>query len=135
MGAPPAPPVAPAESKGREMDSLHPPSHLSEDSKALWRQLLSEYDFQAHELKLLRLACEAWDRAQQARKAIGRHGLTYESRPHNAPRQRPEVAIERTAQRNFSTLMRQLGIPTDEPSGRPSGRVGRPPRQHRHATS
>jgi P27 family predicted phage terminase small subunit len=100
------------------------PSHLSEDSKALWRSLLSEYDFEPHELKLLRGALEAWDRAQQARKAIRRHGLTYESKPHGAPRPRPEVAIERTSIRTFSTLMRQLGIEPDEPA-RATGAISR----------
>jgi phage terminase small subunit len=109
--------------------NLAPPSHLSEDSKKLWRDLIAAYDFEPHETKLLRAALEAWDRAQQARKAIRRHGLTYESKPHGAPRPRPEVAIERQAQRVFSQLMRQLGIPTDEPAIRRelrrTGRVSR----------
>jgi phage terminase small subunit len=101
-----------------------PPGHLSEPQKRLWTELVERFDFDIHELKLLRAACEALDRANQARRAIRKHGLTYESR-YGAPVARPEIKIESQANRLASTLIRQLGIPTEEITGTPRITYGR----------
>jgi hypothetical protein len=85
-----------------------PPGHLSDAIKAWWRQVVTEYDLEAHELLVLQAAAEAWDRCEEARLAIAEHGLTYEG-PHG-PRPRPEVAIERDARIAFARLVRELNL-------------------------
>jgi len=93
--------------------------HLSPESRALWRSLHERFVFDDHELKTLRLALEALDRAASARRAIKRHGLTYEDR-FGAPHARPEVAIERDARASWLRLVGSLELPTEEePAGPP----------------
>jgi phage terminase small subunit len=90
-----------------------PARHLSPDSRALWRELLKTYELQPEELHTLRLALEALDRANQARRAIRRHGMTYADR-FGAPHARPEVAVERDSRLAYLRLMTSLDLPTDE---------------------
>jgi P27 family predicted phage terminase small subunit len=89
------------------------PEHLSAESRTLWRELTHEYELEPHELKTLRLALEALDRATQARKALRRKGLTYEDR-FGAPHARPEVAIERDSRGAFARLMKELALPVED---------------------
>lgn len=67
------------------------------------------YELEPQHLRLLRLACEAWDRAEQARKVLRRRGLTYRDR-FDQPRARPEVAIERDSRMAFARLLRELDL-------------------------
>jgi phage terminase small subunit len=90
-----------------------PPRHLSKQSRALWRDLHERIDFEEHEEETLRLALEALDRAAQARRAIKRHGMTYEDR-FGQPHARPEVAIERDARQAWVRLTAALDLPADE---------------------
>jgi P27 family predicted phage terminase small subunit len=109
------------------MDSPSPPAHLSAEGQKLWRDLTASFDFEPHETKLLRLALEALDRCNQARRALRRHGLTYDDR-FGQPYARPEVQIERDARASFARLTKELGLPEDdEPAhGRPGrDRTGR----------
>ena len=85
------------------------PSHLSTESKAWWRSAVREYHLENHHLKLLRLACEAWDRANAARLAIKREGMTYTDR-FGAPRKHPAVNIEEQARLAFARLVRELDL-------------------------
>jgi hypothetical protein len=102
-----------------------PPRHLSAESRDLWASLHERYVFDDHEEKTLRLALEALDRANQARRAIRRLGLTYEDR-FGAPHARPEVAIERDARASWLRLMSALELPTEEePTGQPRTLRGR----------
>ena len=82
---------------------------------------MQDYTFSHSELKLLRLACEAWDEGQRARQAVEEHGAVYEDR-FGQPRARPEVAISRDARTAFSRLLRELNL--DQATTEP----GRPPR-------
>ena len=85
------------------------PSHLSEPSRHLWSQLVVEWDMQPEELALLITGLDALDRGRQARRALRRHGLTYESKS-GAPVARPEVAIEKQSQRIYAQVLRQLDL-------------------------
>jgi hypothetical protein len=73
-----------------------------------------------HHVRLLTLAAEAWDRCSQARRLLDKHGLTYTDR-FDAPRTRPEVAIERDCRLAFDRLVRSLDL--DEPPMPPADRL------------
>jgi|SRR5690349_7709326 phage terminase small subunit len=98
-----------------------PPSHLSAPSKRWFRQVCEDYALEPHHYKLLTLCCTAWDRAEEARVAIERHGLVYIDR-FGCPRSRPEVAVERDARVAYARLLRELDLDA-EPAPAPS----RPP--------
>lgn len=85
------------------------PPHLTPEAAAWWQTTVVSFDLDEHHLKLLRLACEAWDRAQQAREIIAKEGMTYVDR-FDAPRARPEIAIERDARLAFARLLREIGL-------------------------
>src|SRR6476660_3520999 len=71
-----------------------PPAHLAEPTKRWWRETVTEFGMEAHHVRLLTLAAQAWDRGEQAREALARHGLTFEDEK-GMVRARPEIAIER----------------------------------------
>lgn len=64
---------------------------------------------EAHHLRLLALACEASDRAEEARRIIAREGMTYPDR-FGAPRRHPACAIEAESRAAFGRLVRQLAL-------------------------
>jgi hypothetical protein len=77
--------------------------------------------WELHELKTLRLALEALDRATGARNKIARYGTTYEDR-WGKPQARPEVAIERDARMAYMKLMASLKFSEGEQSRQSGGR-------------
>lgn len=71
--------------------------------------MVRTYALDAHHLRLLQLACEAWDRAADARRQLEVDGAVYRDR-FGAPRAHPAVAIERDARLAFAKLVRQLDL-------------------------
>ncbi len=57
-----------------------------------------DYDLGEHHSRLLTMACEAWDRACQAREILAKDGIVIGGR-EAAVRPHPAVAIERDAHR------------------------------------
>ncbi|MDH5324374.1 MAG: P27 family phage terminase small subunit [Gammaproteobacteria bacterium] len=94
---------------------MRPPKHLRPNTKKWFRSVLEDYILQEHHYKLLTLAAEAWDRCQEAREALEKHGLTYEDR-FGAPKSRPEVAIERDSRIAFARLVRELDLDCGTPA-------------------
>jgi P27 family predicted phage terminase small subunit len=96
-----------------------PPDHLSEPMKAWWRSVMGEHDLDPHRLHLLRLAAEAYDRAQGAREVLAREGITCIGK--YGPKQHPAVAVERDAKTQFARLVRDLKLdpPPLKAAGRP----------------
>ena len=92
-----------------------PPPHLRPDTALWWATVAQEFDLEPHHVRILRLACEAYDRGQQAREALAEHGTTFVDR-FGQPRARPEVAIERDARIAFARLMRELALDVEAPS-------------------
>ena len=88
------------------------PEHLTAASRQWWDRVVGEYDLDASALRLLVLACEAWDRCASAREVLDREGVVYIDR-FDAPRTRPEVAIERDSRLAFLRLVRALGLSDD----------------------
>ena len=98
------------------------PKHIKADTAKWFLQVLSEYDLEPHHIRLLTLACEAWDGCEQARKVLSKEGQTYLDR-FGAPRARPEVAIERDNRLAFTRLVRELDLDVETVSApsRPPG--------------
>src|SRR3546814_11245213 len=92
---------------------IEPPAHLSEIMKSWWMKVNSDFAMEAHHLHLLKLACEAWDQAEAARVALLLQGTTFYDR-WQQPRQRPELAIQQQARRDFSRFVSELGLPNTE---------------------
>lgn len=103
---------------------MKPPAHLSESTREWFLSVIGTYELEPHHLKLLILAAESWDRCAQARAIIDEHGLTYQDR-FDAPRMRPEVAVERDSKLAFARLVRELDLDTEA-----TPEASRPPQLH-----
>lgn len=99
------------------------PAHLAPATRKWFATVTSDYELEEHHVRLLTAACESWDRAVQAREAISKYGLTYES--PQGPKARPEVRIERESKLLFEKLTRALGLDlaSAEELQRPAGRI------------
>ncbi len=102
------------------------PKHLKAKTRAWWESVLEEFELEDHHVRLLTLAAQAWDRAEQAREILDAEGLTYTDR-FDCPRARPEVAIERDSRIAFARLLRELCLDVEPPRASP----GRPPGLYR----
>ena len=94
--------------------TIKPPAHISADSKRWFAAVLDDYVLEPHELKLLILACESWDRATLARETIAKDGLTYTDRLANI-RKHPAVSIAEAATIAFARLTRELSLTDTTP--------------------
>lgn len=102
-----------------------PPAHLSAESRAWWSGVVEAFVLESHHLRLLTLAAEAWDRCQQARKALTKGGLTYLDR-FKQPHARPELKVEADSRIAFARLLRELGLDISPPAEtRPPRTAGR----------
>lgn len=91
------------------------PAHLSPESAAWWSRVVEDYPLEAHHLRLLQLACEAWDRGQQARTAAQRSPVMKDR--FGQFKANPAVAIEAAARRDFAALLRDLHLEDDDAAG------------------
>ena len=98
------------------------PGHLSPSTAAWWRRVLADYDLEEHHERLLTLAAEAYDRAQEARQKLAEDGTFYTDR-FAQPKAHPAVAVERDARLSFARLMRELALDAEPaPETRPPRR-------------
>jgi phage terminase small subunit len=100
-----------------------PPPHLSPSARHWWETTVDRYELQEHHLRLLQLACESWDRGQEAREQLEIEGLTVPGR-EGGIRPHPCIGIERDARLAVARLVRELDLDTEPPV---SGRIGPPP--------
>jgi phage terminase small subunit len=91
-----------------------PPAHLRAETRKWFAAIVDDFDLESHHLKLLTLAAEAWDRVQQAREALDKHGLTFIDR-YGSLRARPEAAIESQSRIAFARLLRELSLDVEPP--------------------
>lgn len=89
------------------------PGHLSPDSAGWFRTLMKTYAFEAHQVRLLQVACEAWDRKEQARLELASDGLTVVDGA-GMKRAHPCVVIERDARVAFLRAVRELSLSDDD---------------------
>ena len=108
--------------KAARLKAVHPatpkaPAHLEPATGAWWVSVCVDYDLEPHHVRLLTLAAEAWDRAQEARVTIAKDGAYYRDR-FGAPRPHPAVSVERDSRLSFARLLRELdleGEPAPDP--------------------
>ncbi len=86
-----------------------PPSHLSLRTQTLWTDAVRPTD-QPQRLALIQSALEALDRADEARQAIARSGLTATTRTTGAVHLHPCARVEREARAQFAQLWQVLGL-------------------------
>lgn len=97
------------------------PTHLEPETRIWWAQVESAFELEAHHLKLLTFAAEAWDRAQQARERIAKDGAYLPDR-FGVLHAHPAVAVERDSRLAFARLIRELDLDTEAPpESRPPG--------------
>jgi P27 family predicted phage terminase small subunit len=97
------------------------PRHLRPKTRRWWSDVVGDWSLEQHHVRLLTLACESWDRCQEAREAIAAEGITTKDR-FGQTRVHPAVNVERDAKIGFSRLLRELDLDVDPPkesSGRP----------------
>jgi P27 family predicted phage terminase small subunit len=98
-----------------------PPEHLSDDVKAFWRTVVSDFDLEPWHIRLLQCAVESWDRMQEARRTLAAEGSTYRNR-FGAPVKHPSIGIEQDARMSFLRSMRELALDASvTPESRPHG--------------
>jgi phage terminase small subunit len=105
--------------------TIRSPVHLSGDAKEIWKGIINEYSIDdVAGLRILRVALESYDRAQAARKAVDREGMTVtdkfgQIKPH------PLLPIERDSRAAFLAGLKALNLnlePLRDAPGRPPGR-------------
>ena len=94
--------------------SQPPPKHLSATARRFWTDVLSDYTLEPHHLAVLTVACEAMDRAAEARAAIARDGDYVEGR--FGLKAHPGLAIERDARTQILRAVRELGLDLEQPT-------------------
>jgi len=102
-------------------DPFRPPVHLSEESRQWWEWIIDEYELDEGSAPILQAALEARDRAAEARKILGKEGMTVLDR-FEQTKAHPCIAIERDSLGLLVRSWRALGLGEEPP--RP---VGRPP--------
>jgi P27 family predicted phage terminase small subunit len=105
------------------MTAMESPAHLSPSARQWWTTTVETYILQEHHLRILQLACEAWDRSQQARERLDREGLTVPG-AEGGIKTHPAVAIERDSRLAVARLVRELDLDVEPPVAE---RVGPPP--------
>ena len=108
-----------------QTDDPGAPAHLSPQARAWFDQVVATFELESHHLRLLQLACEAWDLGQDARTTIATEGAVYVDR-FGAPRPHPSIAIGRDARVGFARIMRDLNLDgAPEPDARVTRRSAR----------
>ncbi len=94
------------------------PAHLSAEAKAIWREVITRCN--PNSTALLKVACEAYDRLQQARREVARDGLTLVT-PTGYRQEHPALKVEKEARSGFLQAWRILarGMTSSQDIGRP----------------
>jgi phage terminase small subunit len=96
-------------------DKQSAPKHLRATTREFWESIFSNYELQPQHLHILTCACEALDRATEARLAIRKDGAFFENRHHEI-KPHPGLAVERDNRALFSRLIRELALDPDMPT-------------------
>lgn len=89
---------------------------LRKAGRTLWRAVLADYALSAAELRVLDAACEAADRAAEAKAEVDRDGVSVPGR--YGPRIHPAAAVERDARAAMLRALKDLGVVDRREPGR-----------------
>ena len=97
---------------------------LKAPTKKWVKKVEGEWQLDEHHRRLLILAAQCWDRAQDAKTLADQEGTLIKDR-FNQLKTNPAVDIERQSMLAFSKLLRELGLDLTEPEDpRPPYRPG-----------
>src|SRR4029450_6169486 len=94
---------------------MNAPKYLRPSTRKWFRGVVATFELEEHDIKLLLLAAQAWDRSEQARGQIAKHGLTFDD-AGGFPRVRPEIAVERDARTAFCRVLRKIDLDVAPPA-------------------
>ena len=100
------------------------PGHLSKEAQAIFDGIAQDYSIcDTAGLRILRVSCEAYDRAQAARSAIDADGMTVKDK-FNQIKPHPLLATERDSRAAFLSGLKALNLDIEplKEIGRPAGR-------------
>ena len=95
--------------KGKIVNTTEKPKHLEPDTAAWWSSVMVEYDLEPHHMRLLTLAAETFDAAQEAREVLVGEGKVYVDR-FGQPKPRSEVSIQRDGAIAFVATTAKLDL-------------------------
>jgi hypothetical protein len=97
------------------MSGMSAPSHLTAESKALYRKLVADFglDREPHAIRVLTLTLEAVDRCEQARQLIAEHGVLIPNR-FGELRPNPALSLERDSRIAAFRGFRELSLDAGE---------------------
>ena len=99
------------------------PAYLSKETRKWYGQILTEFRLEPHHVRLLVLACEAWDEKESARATVAKSGASYVDR-YGQPREHPAVGTGRQARIAFARLVRDLALDIESPAESRPNRIG-----------
>ena len=91
------------------------PKYLRPATRRWFEAVVEGWELEAHHVRLLTLACEAWDRCQQARQTIAEKGLTTTTRD-GGEKLHPAVRVEADSRIAFARLLRELDLDVSPPA-------------------
>ena len=91
------------------------PQYLRPETRAWFSSVCADFALEQHHVRLLTLACEAFDRCTEAREILASDGLTMPT-ANDGLKAHPAVAIERDSRLAFSRLLRELDLDLEPPS-------------------
>lgn len=98
--------------KRDEIQPAEPPAHLSERAQEIWRGVV----YRVHSpgrVVMLQTALEALDRADEARQAVDREGLTVTTKTTGAVHVHPLLKVEKEQRALFSKLWLDMALHWD----------------------
>lgn len=102
------------------------PKGLTEESKQLWRNILTEFpdEWTSRDYKILEVGLECLDRLNEVQEQINKEGLTVKDR-FKQDKINPLLATERDCRSGFLQAMKQLSL--EDVAEIYKKRIGRPP--------
>jgi hypothetical protein len=91
------------------MVTVDGPDGLSERAGRLWVAVMAEYELSDAEQEVLRCACVALDRADEAAAVVAAEGMVTLDR-YKSPKVHPAADLEARSRALFARLVAQLGI-------------------------
>lgn len=95
------------------MTEIKAPKHLSAASARWFREVADDYEIEGDQVRVLQIACESFDLAQEAREALAAEGIIIEG-PTGARKANPAVPILNAAADRFLKAVAMLGLRSDD---------------------